>query len=343
MANISKTIQTSFFLGLLGCTLILVALMFVPFLGAIVLAITLAIIFDPIYSFILRITRKQRSVAALLTILVVLIIVLIPTTLFGIRIFSQAQSLYSQIAIHEANSSLSNISSSIENLVNRVFPSASFSLDLKQTIQQFFQWILKNIGPIFSSVAKAFTMFLLGLLALYYLLKDGPKLKKSIIDLIPLSDRYSNMIFAKLKNAINSVIRGYLIIATVQGIIAGIGFTIFGLPNSALWGLVTVIAALVPILGTSLVVAPAVIYLFFSQGTATALGLLIWGVVAVSLVDNFLGPKLISRKVNIHPIFILISVLGGISLFGPIGFLIGPISIALLFSLLEIYPLLLPK
>ena len=128
--------------------------------------------------------------------------------------------------------------------------------------------------------------------------------------------------------------------AVTQGLLAGIGFTIFGVPNAALWGFITVIAALVPILGTSIVLTPIIIYLFAFDTLFSAIGLLAWGMLAVGLIDNFLGPKLMQRKIRIHSFLILLSVLGGLSLFGPIGFLIGPLFLALLSTLLDIYPVL---
>jgi predicted PurR-regulated permease PerM len=108
-------------------------------------------------------------------------------------------------------------------------------------------------------------------------------------------------------------------------------------PSALLWGGVTVIAALVPGVGTSLVIIPGVLYLFFTGDTTHAVGLLFWGVACVGLIDNILGPKLIEKNINIHPLLILLSVLGGIAFFGVIGFILGPIVLSFLFTLFQIY------
>src|SRR6185369_1295230 len=108
-------------------------------------------------------------------------------------------------------------------------------------------------------------------------------------------------------------------------------------PHPALWGSFAVIAALIPGIGTSLIIVPGVLYLFFTSTNLYALGLFIWGVLAVGLIDNYLGPILVHRGVNIHPFLILLSVMGGLIFFGPIGFIAGPLVVALLFALLEIY------
>jgi predicted PurR-regulated permease PerM len=112
---------------------------------------------------------------------------------------------------------------------------------------------------------------------------------------------------------------------------------IFGIPNPALWGSFAVVSAFIPGLGTSLVVVPGILYLFFTGAHLHALGLLIWGVLAVGLIDNYLGPILINRGVNVHPFLIFLSIMGGLVFFGPIGFIAGPLMVALLFALLEIY------
>jgi predicted PurR-regulated permease PerM len=131
---------------------------------------------------------------------------------------------------------------------------------------------------------------------------------------------------------------GTLFIALIQGLLAGVGFWIFGLPQPALWGTLTIITALVPVVGTALIWLPASIYLFSTGVTGMALGLFLWGAILVGSIDNFLRPKLIERYMKVHPFFILISVLGGLSLFGPLGFLLGPLVLSLILALLEIYP-----
>ena len=109
------------------------------------------------------------------------------------------------------------------------------------------------------------------------------------------------------------------------------------MPNAILWGSISAIASLVPGLGTAIVFIPAVAYMFILGNTAFAIGLIVWGVVVVGLVDNFLTPYLYSREIEVHPLITLFAVLGGLIVFGPIGFIFGPLVVALFFSLIEIY------
>ena len=155
--------------------------------------------------------------------------------------------------------------------------------------------------------------------------------------LSPLNNEYDEHIISKIKQTVFSTVQGVILIAIVQGILAGLGMIIFGVPNAVLWGSVSAVASLVPGLGTAIVFIPAVAYMFIIGNTAFAIGLLLWGFIIVGLVDNFLGPYLYSRGSQIHQLIMLFAVLGGIAFFGPLGFIFGPIIVALFFSLIEIY------
>jgi predicted PurR-regulated permease PerM len=123
----------------------------------------------------------------------------------------------------------------------------------------------------------------------------------------------------------------------MQGILEGIGLFVFGVPNPVLLGTITVIGALVPMLGTVIVTVPATIYLIATGHIVAATGFLLWGLLIVGLVDNFVRPKVLERETKLHPLLLLLSVLGGINFFGALGFILGPILLSLLFTLLEMY------
>ena len=128
-----------------------------------------------------------------------------------------------------------------------------------------------------------------------------------------------------------------MLVALIQGCLTGVGLWLFGFENTFIWGVLAAFGALIPSVGTTLVLVPAVLYLFFTGDTVAALGLIAWGVVAVGTIDNILGPYLMGRGNSIHPLLVLLSVLGGISVFGFIGFLLGPIVVSLFLVLLELY------
>jgi predicted PurR-regulated permease PerM len=128
-------------------------------------------------------------------------------------------------------------------------------------------------------------------------------------------------------------------VALCQGIVAGIGFAIFGVPSPFFWGAVAGLFALVPGVGPALIWIPAVIYLYLTgnDGSIAWIGQIIWGVVAVGLIDNVVGPKMLNRGIQIHPLFILLAVIGGISMFGPEGFLFGPLVLSIFVAVIDVW------
>lgn len=318
--------------GVFGLTFFI----FQPFLYALILAVIFATVFSPVHKRVLSAMRESYGLASLLTTAFILIVIVVPVTFLSIQIFQEATSLYSSVVDNGGAVGLSNIAEeALQNLGVPFLPAGS--LDFSQFVKQGLSWLIGHLGTVFSNVAKIMVGLFVLLIALYFLFKDGHNLKKSVIALSPLQDIYDETIFRKLELAINSVVRGSISVSIVQGILTAIGLTIFGVPNPVLWGSMAAISALIPGVGTSLVLIPSILFLFFTGATVSATGLLIWGIVAVGLVDNVLGPKIVGKGAKLHPFLILLSILGGISFFGPLGFLFGPLVLSLLFAFLEIY------
>lgn len=320
---------------------VLTFFIFKPFLFALILAVVFATVFDPLHTRILTFTKGRRGVSALFTTGIVLTVIVIPLMFLGMQIFQEATKVYSSLAFDGGALNLShNISTYLQNTARFYSIPVDTSFDFNQYLKQGLSWLLQHLGPLFANIMQIILGVFIFLIALYYLFKDGHKFKSKIISLSPLQDIHDQIIFNKISLSINSVIKGSLVVALVQGTLTAIGFTIFGVPNAILWGTVAVITALIPGVGTMLVILPAILYLYFSGAVLAALGLLMWGSVAVGLIDNFLGPKLVERGIQIHPFLILLSILGGIGFFGPLGFLLGPLILSLLFTLIEIYSLI---
>lgn len=330
--------QIYFLFLLLALTAVLSFFILRPFLFAFVLALVFAVIFQPLHEKMLKYTFNHEGLAAFATTVVIVILIFTPLALLGAQIFQELKELYLSLA----GGGKDNILNALDKLAvisHRYFPSAQ---DITAGIDQYFKqglsWLLNNLGAVFSNFAKMVMTAFLFIFSLYYLLKDGQKLRKKIINLSPLNDADDETIIKKLELAVSSVVRGNFAIAFIQGALTALGFTVFGVPNAILWGAAATVASLIPSLGTSLVFIPAIILLFAGGRVFSAVGLLIWGILAVGLIDNFLGPKLIGRGMQLHPLLVLLSVLGGIGFFGIIGFILGPIILSLLFTLFDIYP-----
>jgi len=330
--------QFYFLLVALFCILVLVFFIFRPFIYTLVLAVILAILFQPVYQKIIGRTRGRRGLAAFATVLIIIISVFTPLMFLGAQILQEARQLYIVLIENNGKDSVFYIFRDLISGIQEYFPVAQdFSININQYLQQGVGWLIQHLGPVFAGLAKTTINFFIFLFAIYYLLKDGQKLKIALLALSPLSDADNEKISKRLRVAIDSVIKGSFLVAIIQGTMTAIGFLIFGVPNAVLWGTVAAMATFIPGIGTALVTFPAIVFLYFTSGYFPALGLLIWGVTAVGLIDNFLAPRLVSRGTQLNPLIILLSILGGLWFFGPIGFLLGPLTIILFFTLLDIY------
>jgi len=323
---------------------------FEPYLYAILIAAIFAVVFDPLHKRVQRSIPKHQSLSALVTLGAVSVMVLLPIVLYSIQLSDEVKNFYgfALSGMQDGGGVLSSLTTAINNLIISLSPiGVNFPVfDIAETetyVFQFLAWIRDHFGDIFSGLSKFFFNALIFLFSLFYFLKDGEMIRKKVIEVSPFPRSQDEEIFTKLRLAIMSVVKGSMVVALVQGFITGLGFFIFGIPSALLWGGVTIIASLVPVVGTAIVIIPGVLYLFFIGSTGAAIGLAIWGMIAVNLIDNTLSPRLIGRGIKIHPLLVLLSALGGIGFFGPIGFLIGPIALAFLFALLDIYQSIIVK
>lgn len=335
--------QLRFLLILLAGALLLAFMIFRPFLAPLALAAVFAVVLQPLHNKILSKFGGRESLAALVSVLVAAICILIPLAFIGAQILGEAGQLYASLfepreggnlvatAINDLGQKFASIQPGSETFFNNL------SEDLDVYAKRALEWLLSNLGAALSSISTLVLDLFIFFVALYYLLRDGQRLKKELISLSPLEDVDDEVVFGSLESAVNSVVKGSLTIALIQGAVTAIGFAIFGIPSAVLWGTVAAVAALIPAVGTSLVIIPAIIYLFVSGGIAQAIGLLIWGALAVGLIDNLLGPKLIGTGMRLHPLLVLLSVLGGIAFFGGIGIFLGPLTLSLLFAFIKIY------
>lgn len=344
IAMVNKLNQHFFFTILIG-VIVLTVFIFLPYFSAIMIAIVLGVLLRPLHDWLRKfIAPKEETstIAALVSVVVIVVVVLTPLFFLGLRISSEAQSMYAYLTNEGSRTQIVNTLDSTVGRLARKFVGASYesfdsSFNVTTYAKSLLHWGFTNIDSLFSKAAVFVMNLIVIMFALYFILRDGKALKRQLISLSPLPDKQDEQIFTKLNQAVHSVVWGSLAVGLIQGVLTGIGFAVFGVPSPALWGSIAVIASLVPGIGTSLVLVPGVIYLFATGQTGQAFGLLAWGVIAVGLIDNFLGPILMKRGVHVHQFLILLSVLGGLSFFGPIGFIAGPLVLSLLFALLEIY------
>lgn len=335
--NISspRFVQDVFFFAIFGLAAFFMWKIFAPFIGAVALAAIMVTACYPLYERILkRMPRNNSTLAALVSILLIVLIIVIPLVTLASLILREALSIY---ALFESSDSLSLVDAvgHIESFVQTVIP--TFTFDTAGIIKQTASFVANNLVSLFAGTASTFFLSVIALIASYYFFKDGRDFTTYLVSLSPLRDADDSMILKRLGSAIRSVMLGTVLIALIQGMLTCIGLSVLGFDHAILWGSIAAIGALVPTVGTSIVLIPAILYLFVTGSHIAAIILIVWGVLAVGLIDNVLGPYLMSKGNSVHPFLILLSVLGGISLFGPIGFVLGPVIVSLFFVLLELY------
>ncbi|MEI6420243.1 MAG: AI-2E family transporter [bacterium] len=340
----SNNIQKPFFFSLLGAVIFLTALVFWPYLNSLLLAVFFAVALFPVYSWSLKFCRGKSKLAATLAVFMILIVVLLPLIFLGFLMFQEAQNVYIWLISQGGEVSFMTKSLAfIQEKVHLISPNINLNWDLGAYAESGLNWLFSNFGNFFSSAMSLAVNLFLIIIALFYLFTNGKQIMENLKKISPLDDSLDDKIFTRVTKAVDSVVRGYFFVALMQGTLTSLGLYFFGVPNPLLWGAVAAIASFVPFLGTAVVLIPAVIFLFATGNTGMAIGLTAWGFVVVNLVDNYIMPMIIKRGVAINPFLILLSVMGGLSFFGPMGLFIGPLTLSLLLVLLEFYPLIIKK
>mgnify|MGYP006266649843 CR=1 FL=1 len=339
--QLSRVIEYVFFFALLGIAGYMVWQMVAPFISALALAGIIVVICYPLYERILTyMPGRSTNLAAFATTLIVLFVVVLPLAILSSLLAREAVSFFQMLGTGEGLF-VERAVETMELTVQRFVPGFELSIDTQ--LDQAARWFTGNLRAIFAGTLSTILLFFVALIGAFYFFRDGKELMQLAIKASPLPDKEDRFIFTRLTRAVRAVVTGTLSIALIQGLLAAIGFTIFGVERAILLGSLTAVVALIPGIGTPFVTIPVVVYLFVTGDVIGAVGLAIWAMVVVGLVDNFLGPYLIGRGNNMHPFIILIAVLGGLSLFGPIGFIVGPVIVTLFMSLLELYHLYIVK
>ncbi len=327
-------LQHIFFFTLFIGVWYILYLVALPFLVPIFLAVVFAVMFHDIHGRIAA--RFGRNMGGAISTLLVLVTIVIPVLIVGFLIFNEARDMYITLSADVSSSSFDATNTQINGLLQRYVPGVD--INVKEYFQNIVGWIVNNTGAIFTSLVKILIDIFIMVIALFFMFRDGEKLKEYVIHISPFDRNVDEDIIGKLTLTIRALLRGVLIIAAAQGVLAAIGFTIFGIGNPVIWGTTAAVASLIPGIGVGLVNLPASIYLLATGQYLAGIGFILWSIFITGMVDNILSPILLERQVRVHSLLILISVLGGLSFFGPIGFLAGPITLVLGIELLKLYP-----
>ena len=316
-----------------------------PFFKPLLLGALLAGLFHPLYRWITRLLGGRASLGAAVTLLVLLVLGLGPVSAFLGIVLQQALTMSDQaipwLSKHLGAASTFNVN---EWLVQRFPALAKYMPSQEQLVEQV-GTAAKTAGAFLVSFASRMTAttaaFVLNLFvmlyAMFFFFRDGHKILERIFYYTPLSDEDETRMLSQLASITRATVKGTLVIGVIQGALAGIAFWVTGIEGAALWGTIMTILSIIPGIGAALVWVPAVIILFVTGQYLTATLLAAWCAAVVGTVDNFLRPVLVGRDAKMPDLLILIGTLGGLFLFGPIGFIVGPIVCGLFLTVWDIY------
>lgn len=315
-----------------------------PFFEAIIWATILAVLFAPMQRHMRARLGDRHSLAALITLLLVVLIVILPVTLVATTFLQELRKAYAMFQAGELE-----ISAYIERMQG-ILPGwvtgqltewgvadfAGIRERVATGLSRAAQFIAARslvIGE--NTLAFIINSFLM-LYLLFYLLRDGGRLARRMRDAIPLQAELQVMLAGKFAEVIRATIKGSVVVAMVQGALGGLIFWILGIQGALLWGVIMAVLSLLPVVGASLVWAPAAVYLLATGDTWQGVVLIAYGVLAIGLVDNFLRPILVGKSTRMPDYLVLISTLGGIAALGVSGFVTGPLIAALFIAVWEV-------
>jgi predicted PurR-regulated permease PerM len=323
----------------LAIALYLCWLMLQPFVNVILWAAVLSVVFYPLHRRIHERIGSPASAAAVSTLLVV-VLILLPATFITIAV------------VRELAGAADNLQAGVQRLSSAsTVPGLGWVLDRTRgyvdidpvAAQKFIAERLQAWGAalaastlvVVGGAVGAIVQMVLVVFTLFYLFRDGDRIRRAVYDILPLERIQMHDIAVRTREVIAATIYGVLVIAAIQGTLGAMIFWLLGLPSPILWGVVMFFLSMIPMAGSFLVWVPAAIYLALTGAYVQAGILVAWGALVIGTIDNFLSPRLVGRRARLHELLIFFSVLGGLQVFGVLGLVLGPVIVAVTLALIE--------
>ncbi|UCH48629.1 MAG: AI-2E family transporter [Betaproteobacteria bacterium] len=313
------------------------------YLAALFLAAVLTGIVYPVYRWILVRFGGREHLASVTTLLLVLGTIVVPLILFFGVVVAQAVEVSQVVApwVERQLQSSQNGEEALPEWVPFADKLEEYSTQIMARVADLARRTGGYLVGSLSKVTQVGAAFLINLFvmsyAMFFFLIDGPKMLRTMMGYLPLSSSDKDNLAKVGLSVSRATIKGTLVIGIIQGTLGGLGLAVAGIKGAAFWGTIMVVLSIIPGVGTALVWVPAVIYLLISGHTLAAVGLTIWSAAVVGTVDNVLRPRLVGREAKMPDLLILVSTLGGLSLFGALGLVVGPVIAAFFLTALTIY------
>lgn len=323
----------------LALALYLCWLMLQPFVNVILWAAVLAVVFYPLHR---RMSARigSPSGAAILSTLLVIVLILLPATFITIAVVKElagaADNLQAGVQRLSSASTIPGLGWVLERTRGYVdIDPAEAQKFLAERMQMWGGALAASTLVVVGGAVGAIVQMVLVVFTLFYLFRDGDRIRTAIYGILPLQRIQMHDITVRTREVIEASIYGVLVISAIQGTLGTLIFMALGLPSPLLWGVVMFFLSMIPMAGAFLVWVPAAIYLAIIGSYIKAAILVGWGLLVISSIDNFLSPRLVGRRARLHELLIFFSVLGGIQVFGVLGLVLGPVLTAVTLALIE--------
>lgn len=325
------------FLVLLALVTFGFLMILLPFFGAVMWAVALAILFNPLYKRLCRSMGSYKSWAALVTLLLCLVVVILPLAMIGLSLVEEIGTVAAKI-----RSGQLNFAAYFEQIV-QALPRwavsamnrfglgniAGWQARIESVAAQGSQLIATRALSIGQNTFEFVVSFGVMLYLLFFLLRDGASLSKTVREALPLARPQTHYLLNKFTTVTRATIKGNVAVAVVQGGLGGLAFWFLGVQGALLWGVLMAFLSLLPAIGAALIWLPVALYLLAIGALWKGLGLIAFCVLVIGLIDNMLRPILVGKETQMPDYIVLMSTIGGIGVFGINGFVIGPVIAAL--------------
>jgi predicted PurR-regulated permease PerM len=344
-AETSTLMERKAFLFLLVGVTLAFGWILLPFYGAVFWGMVLAIVFAPLYRRLLPRLRGSPNGAALATLAIILLIVILPLALITSALLQEGMGVYRRIQTGEINFAryFEQVVAALPAWVGGVLD--RFGLGDMRAMQakisagatQGSQAIATRALDIGQNTLDLVVSFFITLYLAFFLLRDGAALARKIRDAIPLDAESKRNLMGKFTTVIRATVKGNVVVALAQGALGGLAFWFLGVHGAVLWATLMAFLSLLPAIGAALIWLPVALYLLVTGAVWQGIGLIAWGTLVIGLVDNLLRPILVGKDIKMPDYLVLISTLGGMAVFGLNGFVIGPVIAALFMSTWDIF------
>jgi predicted PurR-regulated permease PerM len=339
-----KYFSKHFFLGAILLLLVLTFIIVKPLIATLFAAAILAYIFNPIYKYMVKKTNRKR-LAAWVIVIILIVVVVVPAYFIANALTKEGYKLFITTKQRLSNGAFEDIDCdenpgpfcNVNKKVVEFFRDPQTKFYLQDAISKFSTYIVTRTSQLVVELPRIVLYLFVMFFTVYYLLIDGAALLATTKRLVPLKPHHFDHIIREFDNFTFATLYGNLISAVIQGIVGGIIFFALGLSTPVLAGLGMAFFAFLPFIGTPIIWLPVAINLMLSGHMTKGVILVLLGIFVISMLDNLIKPEIIGKRAKLHPIGVLVGIIGGIFTLGLIGIIAGPLIISLLISLAEVY------